>query len=323
MAATLALCLFVAGFYTLGQLRQTTLTETVFEIEPGSYLSEVMGRLLQERVIRADAFIIKVYAFLTRSEGTIKAGQYLVEPGLTVPELFTLFRSGRVMQHQVTFPEGWRFADWLARLGEQPYLRQEAALMTRAQIAVALGIQGDPEGWLFPDTYTYVKGDADTLVLQLAHRKMQQVLNRAWQARNPSIEVRTPHEALILASIIEKETGHSGDREKISSVFHNRLHQGMRLQSDPTVIYGLGEAFDGNLKRLHLRSDTAYNTYTRRGLPPTPICSPGAPAIAATIAGSNHPYLYFVAKGNGESYFSTSLEEHNQAVNRYQKNRTP
>lgn len=317
--SSLAVCAVAAGYYVFLQLAAMTPEQVIFDIEPGSNLSAITERLVREEVTPADDMVLKAYALLTRHEGTIKAGQYEVAAGLDVPGLLALFRSGRVMQHQVTFPEGWHFNQWRARLDEQPYLSHDTTGFTREQIAAVLGIQGDPEGWLFPDTYTYTKGDSDLEIMLLAYQKMQQVLNGAWQGRGSVSGIHSPYDALILASVIEKETGYEPDRAKIASVFQNRLARGMKLQSDPTIIYGLGESFDGDLKRSHLRADQPYNSYTRPGLPPTPICSPGSASIEAALAGSMHPYLYFVAKGNGESYFSLTLEEHNRAVDKYQR----
>ena len=312
-----------AVFYVYRELALVTPTEVIFEIQSGSNLSLITERLVHEEVTAADDSVIKVYAFLTRGNGTIKAGQYQIPAGVDVPGLLQLFRSGRVMQHQVTFPEGWVFEQILDRLSEQPYLKHETTGFTRAQIASVLGIQGDPEGWLFPDTYTYTKGDSDLEIMLLAYQKMKRELDAAWYKRGTVSGIHSQYDALILASIIEKETGFEPDRAKIASVFQNRLAIGMRLQSDPTIIYGLGDSFDGDLKRSHLRTDQPYNSYTRHGLTPTPICSPGTASIEAALAGSAHPYFYFVAKGNGESHFSLTLEEHNQAVNKYQRNRTP
>jgi len=317
--SSLAVCFVAAGYYVFLQLGETTPQQVIFDIESGSNLSEITERLVHEEVTPADDMVLKAYALLTRGEGTIKAGQYEVSAGLDVPGLLALFRSGRVMQHQVTFPEGWHFNQWRERLSEQPYLTHETTGFTREQVASVLGIPGDPEGWLFPDTYTYTKGDSDLEIMLLAYQKMQQILNDAWHRRGSVSGIHSPYDALILASVIEKETGYEPDRAKIASVFQNRLAKGMKLQSDPTIIYGLGENFDGDLKRSHLRTDQPYNSYTRPGLPPTPICSPGAASIEAALAGSMHPYLYFVAKGNGESYFSLTLDEHNRAVDKYQR----
>lgn len=309
-----------AGYYVFHQLGQTTPIVVVFDIESGSNLYEITDRLVHESVIEVDDTVLKAYALLTRNQGTIKAGQYEVSDGLDVPGLLSLLRSGRVMQHQVTFPEGWTFTQWRQRLSEQPFMSHETTGFSRSDIAQVLGISGDPEGWLFPDTYTYTKGDSDLEILLLAYQKMQEELDAAWQRRGPVTGVHSPYDALILASVIEKETGYEPDRAKIASVFQNRLAIGMKLQSDPTIIYGLGDSFDGDLKRSHLRTDQPYNSYTRPGLPPTPICSPGRASLEAALAGSMHPYMYFVAKGNGESHFSLTLDEHNRAVNQYQRN---
>ncbi len=312
-----------AGFYVYQQLTKRTADPVVFDIERGSNLSEVVGNLINRDVLAVNGGVIKAYTLLTRSQGAIQAGQYQIDAGLDVRGVIALFRSGRVIQHRVTFPEGWTFKAWRQHLAERPYLKQETANLSRAEVADLLGIEGDPEGWFFPDTYQYIKGDSDLEILSLAHQEMQQALNETWATRGVLTGIDTQYQALILASVIEKETGYGPDRVKVGSVFHNRLATGMRLQSDPTTIYGLGDSFDGDLKRVHLRTDTPYNTYTRHGLPPTPICSPGVDSIRAAVTGSEHPYFYFVAKGDGLSHFSISLAEHNAAVNRYQRNRQP
>ena len=240
-----------------------------------------------------------------------------MKAGMQSQDLLALFRSGKVIQYRLTFPEGLRVEEWLARLKEAPYLEARTTGMTREELGQSLGLATQFEGWLFPDTYHYILGDSDLDVLKLAVNKMRDVLGSEWDARAITT-ISSPFDALTLASIIEKETGYGPDREKIASVFHNRLDKGMRLQSDPTVIFGLGAAFDGDLKRIHLKSDTPYNTYTRKGLPPGPICSPGRASINAALGGSSHPYFYFVAMGDGRSHFSVTLEEHNKAVYRYQ-----
>lgn len=303
------------------QLSRTVGEDIVFDIPAGDNLSAITGRLAGLDALPVNQILFKTVALLTRENGAILAGQYRITADMTGSDILELFRSGRVVEYRLTFPEGWSLNEWLANLGEAPHLASLTAGLSRDQLAAEMGIEGDPEGWFFPDTYVYRKGDSDLTILRQAYERMQQILDQEWRGRGHVSHLADYSEALTLASIIEKETGHEPDRIKIASVFHNRLVSGMRLQSDPTVIYGLGEGFDGDLTRKHLRADTPYNTYTRSGLTPGPICSPGRASIRSAMAGSSHNYLYFVAMGDGKSYFSTTLEEHNRAVNQYQKRR--
>ncbi len=315
---TLLLFAVAAGVYVKVQISVPVTEDVYFDIEPGTNLSKIAERLTQGPLPMDDS-VFKALALITRDAGAIQAGQYQLDAGMNGLEVLTKFRTGDVVQHRITFPEGWTFGQWRAALAQAPYLTMLTPRLESDQISQLLGIEGEPEGWLFPDTYQYVRGDSDIEILALAHEKMQNVLAREWARRGSFEYLKTPYDALKLASIIEKETGYEPDRQKIASVFHNRLGRDMRLQSDPTIIYGLGETFDGNLKRVHLRTDTPYNSYTRKGLPPTPICSPGEEAIAAALSGSQHPYLFFVARGDGTSKFSVTYEEHDDAVDRYQR----
>ena len=220
----------------------------------------------------------------------------------------------------MTLVEGWNWRQVRQALARAELLKPDSQGLSDDALMVRLGRPGiAPEGRFYPDTYSYAKNSSDLKVLERALKAMDRQLGKAWAARAPTLALRTPEEALILASIVEKETGKGVDRPMISSVFHNRLRIGMPLQTDPTVIYGLGEAFDGNLKRIHLRTDTPWNTYTRAGLPPTPIAMPGKAALMAAVQPASSQALYFVARGDGSSHFSNSLEEHNRAVNRYQR----
>jgi UPF0755 protein len=302
------------------QLSVPVSRDTVFTIEPGSNLSSVTKQLTGDDLLSVNNIAFKAFALLTRDAGSIQAGQYQLKEGMPSQDVLALFRSGKVIQYRITFPEGLRAEEWLARLQDAPYLDAKTVGMTRGELDQSLGLATELEGSLFPDTYQYILGDSDLDILNRAVRKMRKVLGSEWNTRAVTT-ISDPFDALILASMIEKETGYGPDREKIASVFHNRLDTGMKLQSDPTVIFGLGASFDGDLKRSHLKSDTPYNTYTRTGLPPGPICSPGRASINAALGGSSHPYFYFVAMGDGKSYFSVSLEEHNKAVNRFQKKR--
>ena len=252
----------------------------------------------------------------------IKAGSYELVPGTTPRKLLSMLVRGEETLKSITLVEGWNFSQVRAALQKAEQLAPDSIALSPEMIMEKLGKPGvHPEGRFFPDTYTYAKGASDLAVLRRAARAMDRRLDAAWSARSLDSPLKSPEQALILASIVEKETGRASDRAQISGVFINRLRIGMPLQTDPTVIYGLGEAFDGNLRRSHLRADTPWNTYTRNGLPPTPIAMPGKASMMAAVQPATTPALYFVAKGDGSSHFSASLDEHNRAVNRYQRGR--
>jgi UPF0755 protein len=220
----------------------------------------------------------------------------------------------------VTLVEGWTFKQFRQALAKSESIKLSTQGLSNEDIMALLGRPNlHPEGRFYPDTYTYSKGSTDLAVMGRALKSMDRHLTEVWSQKSPQNRLKSPDELLILASIVEKETGRASDRPLISAVFHNRLKIGMRLQTDPTVIYGLGDAFDGNLRRVDLKTDTPYNTYTRNGLPPTPIAMPGKAALMAAIQPASSNALYFVAKGDGTSHFSQSLNEHNQAVNKYQR----
>jgi UPF0755 protein len=252
----------------------------------------------------------------------IRAGSYEIGAGTTPRKLLEKMVRGDETLATVRLIEGWTFRQFRAELAKADALKPTTAAMSDAQIMEALGQPGvAPEGRFYPDTYAYSKGSADLAVLKRALRAMRQRVDEAWAARAPDLPLRTPDEALTLASIVEKETGAAAERARIAAVFVNRLRIGMPLQTDPTVIYGLGEAFDGNLRKRDLQTDTPYNTYTRPGLPPTPIAMPGAASLRATVKPEASKALYFVARGDGSSEFSETLAEHNRAVNKYQRGR--
>jgi len=252
----------------------------------------------------------------------IRAGSYEIGTGTTPRTLLAKMVRGDETLATVRLIEGWTFRQFRAELARAEALKPTTAGMTDAQIMEALGSPGlAPEGRFYPDTYAYSKGSADLAVLRRAHRAMKQRVDEAWAGRAPDLPLRSPDEALILASIVEKETGAEAERGRIAAVFVNRLRIGMPLQTDPTVIYGLGEAFDGNLRKRDLQADTPFNTYTRPGLPPTPISMPGAASLRAAVQPEASKALYFVARGNGTSEFSETLAEHNRAVNKYQRGR--
>ena len=257
---------------------------------------------------------------LSGQDRHIRAGSYEIPPGTSPRRLLSMLVRGEESLRTLTLVEGWNWRQVRQALARAELLRPESQALSDEALMARLGRPGlPPEGRFYPDTYSYAKNSSDLRLLERALKAMDRQLDKAWAARTPGSVLASPHEALILASIIEKETGQGADRPMISSVFHNRLRIGMRLQTDPTVIYGLGAAFDGDLKREHLRSDTPWNTYTRAGLPPTPIAMPGQAALLAAVQPARSQALYFVAKGDGSSHFSASLDEHNRAVNRYQR----
>jgi UPF0755 protein len=227
---------------------------------------------------------------------------------------------GEESLRSVTLVEGWNWRQVRQALAKAENLRPDSRALSDDALMAQMGRPGvAPEGRFYPDTYSYAKGSSDLAVLQRAMKAMDKQLQQAWEARQPGAALQSPEQALILASIVEKETGMAQDRSLISGVFNNRLRIGMRLQTDPTVIYGLGEAFDGNLRRVHLTTDNPWNTYTRAGLPPTPIAMPGKASLLAAVQPAKTSAIYFVAKGDGSSHFSATLDEHNRAVNRYQR----
>jgi UPF0755 protein len=288
-----------------------------FEVRSGAALKTVTGDLERLGVIRHPV-VFDWYARLSGAATRIHAGEYRLEPGLTGRTLLDKLEIGDVFLHQFTIVEGWRFAEMLTRLRSHPAI--EAGDDDGAAIMTALGEPDTaPEGQFLPDTYSFPRGTADVELLGWAHSALEEALAQAWNDRAEDHVLKTPYDGLILASIIEKETALASERPLISGVFHRRLEVGMRLQTDPTVIYGLGDSFDGNLTRAHLATDTPYNTYTRAGLPPTPIALAGRPSIVAAFSPAETDALYFVATGepDGSHAFSRTLAEHNAAVSRY------
>lgn len=253
-------------------------------------------------------------------ERDIKAGSYEISQPLTPLELLQKLTRGDVTQAEVRLLEGWTFAQFRAALDASPHLRHDTRGMSDADLLARLNAaEGHPEGLFFPDTYLFGKGASDLAVLRRSYRAMARHLKEEWEARDKGVPYRSPYEALIMASIIEKETGQAGERDLIGGVLANRLRIGMRLQVDPTIIYGLGASFDGNLKRNHLAEDGPYNTYTRAGLPPTPIAMPGLASLRAAVRPGKTDAMYYVSRNDGSSHFSRTLEEHNRAVARYQR----
>ena len=256
--------------------------------------------------------------------GRLHAGEYALPPGITPRELLRKMAAGEVVQHRFTIVDGWTFKQLRLALATASGLVQTLPGISDEDIATRVGIDdGKPEGWFLPETYAWVKGESDFDVLKRAHTAMNKTLDKLWNARAADVNLDTPYQALILASIVEKETAQSSERPLIAGVFMRRLKFHMRLQTDPTVIYGIGAAYDGNIRKRDLETDTPYNTYTRDGLPPTPIALPGAVAIEATLHPAAGDALYFVARGDGSHEFSPTLEAHNRAVQKYQLHRNP
>lgn len=306
------------AWYGNRPLAMEPLPKTV-NVTPGMHPRSLSVMLEREGVI-GNARLFWLTGRVLGRPGTLKVGVYTLDRPLTPLELLAKIQRGEVSQAIVQFIEGWSWREVRAVLAAQPLLRHDSAAMSEAELMQALGAaERHPEGLLSPDTYFYAPHVSDLSVLRRAYRLQQERLMAAWDARAPGLPYRTPYEALIMASIVEKETGIESERPTIAGVFLNRLRLGMRLQTDPTVIYGLGEQFDGNLRKVHLQTDTPYNTYTRVGLPPTPIAMPSEAAIRATLNPARTDALYFVSRGDGSHVFSTTLADHNRAVNRYQR----
>ena len=299
-------------------LRQATVEVS---IEPGM-TPRATAQAWVDAGVQTDPALLYQWFRWSGQARQIKAGSYEIGSGVSPARLLRIMVQGDESLSTVKLIEGWTFRKWRQVLSEAEGLRIETAGMSDADLMAALGSPGEaPEGQFFPDTYAFAKGSSDLAVMRRAHRAMKRQLEEAWALRQPGLKLESPRDALILASIIEKETGHEDDRGLVSAVFNNRLKIGMPLQTDPTVIYGLGDAFDGNLRRIDLQMDTPFNTYTRGGLPPTPIAMPGRASLMAAVQPETSRALYFVASGGGRSAFSETLAEHNRAVNRYQRNR--
>lgn len=326
VAATL-ICLGVSALWVEKELERAVAAPLrldaplIYEVEPGSNIATVARELSRRRLLERPAFFVW-HARMSGDALVIKAGEYRLTPGMTAGDLLALLVSGRVIQHTFTIVEGWTFGDLLDALRASPLLVTTLANASGDDVMARLGRAGEhPEGRFFPDTYHFPKGTTDVEFLKRAYETMERYLAQAWSGRDSNLPLNDSYDALILASIVEKEAGVPDERRRIAGVFIKRLEEGMRLQTDPTVIYGLGASFDGNLRRRDLESDNAYNTYTRAGLPPTPIAIPGAASIDAVMHPVIDGSLYFVAKGDGSHHFSKTYREHVNAVNRYQLNR--
>ena len=306
-----------AAWYVASPLEIARLPADI-EIPPGAGFRTAVAQLERAGVKVRPAHFEALARALRRARD-IKAGNYLIAAPITPLELLRKLTRGDVAQAEVRLIEGWTFSQFRAALDASPDLRHDTSGLEDSEVLARIqATEGHPEGLFFPDTYLFARGSSDLAVLRVAYRAMQRHLRAEWDARAPNAPYGSPYEALIMASIIEKETGQAGERDQIGGVLVNRLRIGMRLQADPTVIYGLGATFDGNLKKIHLLTDGPYNTYTRVGLPPTPIAMPGLASLHAAVQPAKTDALYYVSRGDGTSHFSRSVQEHNRAVTKYQ-----
>ena len=297
-------------------------SERVIEVAPGDSFRFVLGKLRKLGVAEGRDEYWRYLAWDLGVMRKLQVGEYLLFHGITPRELLTRMERGRVIQHRFTIIPGWTFRDLRLALAENPVLGQTLPGLSETEVLKRLGLQAtSAEGRFLPETYHFARGISDLDILNRARLAMDQALQRHWDERADDLPLETPEQALVLASIIEKETGLAAERPEIAGVFIRRLRLGMKLQTDPTVIFGLGESFDGNLTRNHLTSDTPFNTYTRAGLPPGPIALPSEQAIIAALNPADGDSLFFVARGDGSHQFSKTLSEHNSAVRRFQLKR--
>ena len=290
-----------------------------FSINPGSGVAASAQQMAAAGVpVNPTLFVL--LARLTGDAGRIKAGSYELKPNTSPRRLLSQLVRGEFAQEAVTIIEGWSFKQMRQAISSHTRLKHDTVKLTDAELMAKISTEyKDPEGLFFPDTYLFAKGSSEIEIYRRAHQAMLAHLNEAWEKRDKALPYKTPYEALIMASIVEKETGQKSERTMIAGVFVNRLRTGMLLQTDPTVIYGMGDAFVGKIAKKDLLTDTPYNTYTRGGLPPTPISLPGLQSLQAALAPAETPALYFVSRGDGTSQFSSNLPDHNRAVNRYQR----
>lgn len=313
-----AVLIFVGwmGYFAISPIELKT-SSVDFTIKAGSPL-RVASRQIEEAGVAMSAWQFTLLGRALGRAAEIKAGSYEVSQGITPMKLLDKLTRGDVTQAEIVLLEGWTFRQMRSALDAHPDVQHQTAGWTERQIMDKLGIEGPAEGRFFPDTYLFARGSGDLEILRRSHRQMNKVFLAEWEGRDPGLPYASSYEALIMASIVEKETGQPQDRIKVASVFLNRLKRGMLLQTDPSVIYGLGEKFDGNLRKRDLLADGPYNTYMRPGLPPTPIAMPGLASIQAVMHPASTELLYFVARGDGSSHFSRTLDEHNRAVAKYQ-----
>jgi UPF0755 protein len=292
-------------------------SEQVFVLEPGSSLSSASQELAQLGVITRPLYW-KIYARINGKANQLKAGEYLLREPLTPGLLLDQLVGGKTLQYSITIPEGWTFSQMRAAIAANKRIEQKSVDWTDQELFTNLDLGDDhPEGWFLPETYFFTSGTTDLELLRRSHLAMKRILESEWISREENLPLKSPYEALILASIVEKETAVADERPTIAAVFINRLRKGMRLQTDPTVIYGMGDRYKGNIRKSDLKRDTPYNTYTRAGLPPTPIALPSAASIRAVLNPAESEALFFVASGGGRHHFTNTYEEHKQAVIKY------
>lgn len=305
--------------YHIVQKKVVVLENTTLEIRKGDTLDAIIKNL-QAQNIDINPFWFKMFAYRHHLDRILKMGEYVLPKGLTAAKILSLLVEGKTKQYSITFPEGWGFKQMFQAIKSNPNLQHTLSDDQLQDVMKKVGSDSDhPEGQFFPDTYFFEKNSSDVELLKRAHDKMQTLLAAEWAKRDQKIPLETPYQALIMASIIEKETGAPEERKQISGVFARRLKKGMLLQTDPTVIYGMGDDYHGDIRREDLREPTPYNTYVNKGLPPTPIALPGKDAIVAALHPAEGDALYFVARGNGHHAFSATLEEHERFVDRYQR----
>ncbi|MDQ9171575.1 endolytic transglycosylase MltG [Oxalobacteraceae bacterium R-40] len=317
----LGLTVVAAGimFWSLQPIINASQSPIAFTVKPGSGIRSTSQQIAQQGIPVQPA-LFEILARITGKSAKIKAGTYEIKPGMTPVNLIDQLVRGEFAQESLAIIEGWTFKQMRQAIASHKGLKQDTASWTEKELLAKVAPEhSKAEGLFFPDTYRFAKGSSDLQVYKQAYSLMMKRLNEEWAQRDPDLPYRSPYEALIMASIVEKETGVEADRTMVAGVFVNRLKSGMMLQTDPTVIYGMGERFDGNIRKRDLLADTPYNTYTRTGLPPTPIALPGRASLAAAMRPAKTKALYFVARGDGSSHFSSSLEEHNRAVDKYQR----
>ncbi|WP_416200189.1 endolytic transglycosylase MltG [Undibacterium sp. CCC3.4] len=307
------------GWYWANTVIDTDGKAIALTIRPGSGARSA-GRQIEQAGIAIPAWMFELLARASGHESRLKAGSYELEPGKTPLDLLAKIVNGEFSYASVVIIEGWSFAQMRKQIDASPDLRHETRNLSEHELMMRINsIYPHAEGMFFPDTYLFAKGSSDLLLYQQAHAAQLKLLDEAWQARAAGLPYENKYQALIMASIIEKETGQKSERAMIAAVFTNRLKTGMLLQTDPTVIYGMGEQYQGKIRKKDLLTDTPYNTYTRAGLPPTPISLAGLASLTAALSPARSAAVYFVARGDGTSVFSESLEEHNRAVNKYQR----
>lgn len=311
-----------AGGYAYWQSRLAeplALTQPLlYQVPAGAGFNQVVADLGRRGVI-ADPWALRVLARVAPDQvPALRVGEYRLKPDMNSRDMMALLASNEVVTYSLTVPEGWTFAQMRGLLDSAKKLEHRTADMSNAEVMALLDADRDhPEGWFFPDTYQYHLGMNDADILRQSHQRMEKMLETAWADRADGLTFDTPYEALIMASLIERETGAPDERREIAGVFKRRMKRGMRLQTDPTVIYGMGSRYDGNITHADLKEKTPYNTYVIDGLPPTPIALPGSAALEAAVNPLPGNTLYFVARGDGSHHFSRSLREHNNAVNRF------